>query len=255
MAEAPPAIRIEREGAVRLIVFDRPERRNAWNVACAREVIAAIKAANADPGIGAIVLTGEGSSYSAGADLKGEAEYDPETGRRLLPITFMMGAGEANWITLLQQSKPVVAALNGPAVGLGATHTLAADIRVMAEGAHFAFPFLKLGAMPECGSTALLARLVGAGRATDILLRSATVPAREALDWGLATHVFPDAGLREGAITIARELAEAPALQMSLTRRMLAANIGSSDADAVMQVESRTFVEMLKAVKREKPLD
>ncbi len=255
MGEAISTIRIEREGPVQLIIFNRPERRNAWNVACAREVIAAIRAANDDPNVGAIVLTGEGSTYSAGADLKGEAEYDPETGRRLLPITFMMGTGEANWITLLAQSKPVVAAINGPAVGLGATHVLAADIRVMAESAQYSFPFLKLGAMPECGSTALLARLVGVGRATDILLRSATVSAREALDWGLGTHVFPDADLRAGAIAIAQDLAEAPGVQMSLTKRMLAANIGSSDADSIMQVESRTFVEMLKAVKREKPLD
>ena len=255
MAATPSAIRIERDGAVQLIVFDRPERRNAWNVACAREVIAAIKAANEDPDVGAIVLTGEGSTYNAGADLKGEAEYDPESGRRLLPITFMMGTGEANWIALLQQSKPVVAALNGPAVGLGATHTLAADIRVMAESATLSFPFLKLGAMPECGSTALLARLVGAGRATDILLRSATISAREALDWGLATQIFPDAELRAGAVSIARELAEAPSLQVSLTKRMLAANIGSNDPDAIMQVESRTFVELLKAVRKEKPLD
>lgn len=237
-----------------MIVFSRVERRNAWNVACAREVIAAIMAANEDAEVGAIVLTGEGNTYSAGADLKDEAEYDPEIGRRLLPVTYMMGTGEANWITLLRQSKPVVAAINGPAVGLGATHTLAADIRVMAESAVFSFPFLKLGAMPECGSTALLAGLVGAGRATDILLRSATVSAREALDRGLVTHVFPDGELREGAIAIAQELAEAPPLQMALTRKMLAANIGSGDADAIMQAESRAFVELLKAVKREKPL-
>ena len=255
MSNSPSTIRTERIGAVQLVAFNRPERRNAWNVSCAREVIAAIRQANADPEIGAILLTGEGSTYSAGADLKGEPEYDPETGRRLMPISFMMGTGDANWITLIAQSKPVVAAINGPAIGLGATHPLAADIRVMAEGAHFAFPFLKLGAMPECGSTALLARLVGAGRATDILLRSATVSAQEALDWGLVTHVFADSEFREGAIAIARELAEAPRLQMALTRRMLAANTGSTDADAIMSLESRTFVEMLKAVKKEKPLD
>lgn len=252
---SPSTIRVECDGAVRIIAFNRPERRNAWNVACARETIAAIGAANDDPDAGAIVLTGEGSSYSAGADLRDEPQYDPGTGRRLLPVTFMMGTGEANWITLIARSKPVVAAINGPAVGLGATHVLAADIRVMAESAHLSFPFLGLGAMPECGSTALLARLVGAGRARDILLRSATVSARQALDWGLVTHVFADSELRAGAIAIARELAEVPRLQMALTRRMLDANIGSTDADAIMQVESRAFVEMLKAVNREKPLD
>ena len=170
----PSAIRTEKVGRVLLIIYNRPKRRNAWNVACVRETIAAIKAANGDSEVGAIVLTGEGTAYCAGADLKGEPEYDADTGRRLTPATFTMGSGESNWIELLASSKPVVAAINGPAVGLGATHTLAADIRVMAQGAHFSFPFLRLGAMPECGSTGLLPRLIGVGRATDILLRSGT---------------------------------------------------------------------------------
>jgi len=118
----------QRIGRVALIAYNRPERRNAWNVTCLRETIAAIRAANADDAVGAIVLTGEGSSYCAGADLKSEPEHDPATGRPLTPGTFTMGSGEDNWIKLLAASKPVVAAINGPAVGIGATHPLAADI-------------------------------------------------------------------------------------------------------------------------------
>lgn len=247
--------RRQRVGNVLVIAYDRPAQRNAWSVGCARETIAAILDANADPAIGAIVLTGEGSVYCAGADLKAEPEYDPVTGHRLMSATYMMGSGDANWIGLLARSKPVVAAINGPAIGLGATHTLAADIRVMAQSAHFSFPFLRLGAMPECGSSALLARLIGTGRATDILLRSGTISAQQALDWGLVTQLFPDEELREGAIAIARQLADVKPLQMALTKRMLADNAAGGDAEAIMQVESRAFVELLKASRKEKPLD
>ena len=97
-------IRTERIGSVQLIAYNQPERRNAWTVACIRETTAAISRANDDPGIGAIVLTGEGNSYCAGADMKGDAEFDPDTGRRLTPATFTMGTGSGNWIALLAAS-------------------------------------------------------------------------------------------------------------------------------------------------------
>lgn len=261
MSESRPAeaqsfseIRTERIGGVQLIAYNRPERRNPWSVACVRETIAAINTANADAEVGAIVLTGEGSSFCSGADLKEEPEFDPVTKRRLLPVTFTMGSGDANWIRLLAESKPVVAAVNGPAVGIGATHPLAADIRVMAQSAHFSFPFLRLGAMPECGSTALLPRLIGLGRATDILLRSGTISAQEALQWGLVTQVFPDEELRAGAIAIAEQLAAVKPLQMKLTKQMLSANALSNDAEQIMQTESRTFIKMLKLLQQDKPL-
>lgn len=247
-------IRVERAGAVAVIVYDRPERRNAWNVACVRETIAAIRAANADDGVGAIVLTGEGGAYCAGADLKDEPERDPATGRLLTPATFTMGSGDDNWIALLARSKPVVAAINGPAVGIGATHALAADIRVMAQSAHFAFPFLPLGAMPECGSTALLPQLIGRGRATEVLLRGGTIAADQALAWGLVTQVFADEALRRGAVAIAAELAALPPLQLALTKRMLSANALAGDAEQIMRTESLAFVELLKARRQDKPL-
>ncbi len=248
------AIRYEVAERVAVITYDRPERRNAWNVACVRETIAAILAANDDPQVGAIVLTGAGGVYCAGADLKEEAEYDPETGRRLNPAVFAMGEGDHNWIALLARSKPVIAAINGPAIGLGASHALAADIRVMARSAHFSFPFLKLGAMPECGSTALLPRLIGAGRATDVLLRSQDISSAQALEWGLVTQVFDDDAHRHGAIALARELAQLAPLQVKLTKQMLAANADEGNAAAIMRNESRAFVQLFKALKREKPL-
>ena len=251
-ADSP--VRYERSGGVAVITHDRPARRNAWSVASVRATVAAIKQANAEPDIGAIVLTGAGTTYCAGADLKAEPEYDPDTGRRLTPATFTMGRDDRNWIALLARSKPVIVAVNGPATGIGATHTLAADIRLAATSASFSFPFLALGAMPECGSTALLPRLIGAGRALDIVLRSATVTAMEALHIGLVTAIHPDATLLGKAVELAERIAGLPPLQVRLTKRMFSANAVAQDADAIMQNENAAFVELLKNLKREKPL-
>jgi enoyl-CoA hydratase/carnithine racemase len=253
-ATAASPVKYESHGKVAVISYNRVARRNAWSVACVEATVAAILRANADPGINAIVLTAEGSTFCAGADLKDEPRYDPVTGRRLTPATFTMGSGERNWIRLLAQSKPVIAAINGPAVGIGATHVLAADIRIAAESASFSFPFLRLGAMPECGSTALLPRLVGAGRATDILLRNAIVTAQEALQIGLVTAVHPDAALREEALALACRIADLPPLQVRLTRRMLQENADVHSPEDVMRTENDAFVELLQALKREKPL-
>jgi len=248
------SVRYELVGKVAVLAYNRPQSRNAWSVGSIVEMIAAIRSANADPAVGAIVLTGEGNTYCAGADRKEAPQYDAETGHRLTPATFTMGQGDNNWITLLAQSKPFIVALNGPAVGIGATHTFAADIRIAAESASFSFPFLRLGAMPECGATALLPRLIGAGRALDIMLRSATVSAQEALNIGLVTAVYPDADLRVQAIALAEQLANLPPLQVKLTKRMLRINTGVSDADAIMFNEGQAFIELIKTLKREKPL-
>lgn len=241
-------------GRVAVITHDRPAQRNAWGVDSVRATVAALLRANEDDGVGAIVLTAAGDTYCAGADLKAEAQYDPDTGRRLTPATFTMGRGDNNWLSLLERSKPVIVAINGPAVGIGATHPLAADIRIAAESASFSFPFLRLGAMPECGSTALLPRLVGAGRARDIILRSATVSAQEALAIGLVTAVYPDEQLSGAALALGEQVAELPALQVKLSKRMLNENALATDPDEIMRNENAAFVEMLKTLKREKPL-
>jgi len=250
----PAPLRYERSGKVALISYDRPAAHNAWSVACVQATLAALERANADAEVGAIVLTGEGATFCSGADLKEERQFDPDTGRRLTPATFTMGRGERNWISVMARSKPVIVAINGPAIGIGATHILAADIRIAAESASFSFPFLRLGAMPECGSSALLPRLVGAGRALDLVLRSATVSAREALAMGLVTAVHPDNELRGAALALAEQIASLPALQVKLTRRMLQDNAAATDAGAIMRTENNAFVEMLQALKREKPL-
>jgi 2-(1,2-epoxy-1,2-dihydrophenyl)acetyl-CoA isomerase len=243
----------ERHGQVALIAFNRPERRNAWNVPLVREVMAAVRRANADEGVGAIVLTGEGPVYSAGADIKAPPEPRDETGRRPNPGSVAMTTGDS-WPRLLSQSKPVIVAVNGPAIGMGVTHMLGADIRLAAESATFGFPFLRLGAMPEIGSTGLLPRLVGFGRALNLCLTSATIGAHEAERIGLVTAVHPDGELRAAALALAEQIAGYPPLQVKLTKALFHDNAFETSGEAILHRENLAFVEMLSTLKREKPL-
>jgi 2-(1,2-epoxy-1,2-dihydrophenyl)acetyl-CoA isomerase len=260
MSELAPApadyqhLLYEEQDRVALISFNRPASRNAWNVPLVREVIAAVQRANASEAVRVIVITGEGPVYSAGADIKAPPEPKDENGRSPNPSTLTMGRGEYNWLKLLSESKPNIVAVNGPAIGLGATHILSADIRIAAQSAFFSFPFLRLGAMPECGATALLGRLIGFGRAMDLSLRAGQITADEALHMGLVTAVYPDDALRDAALAMAAKMAEHPPLQMKLSKKLMWENAGEYDADEIMRRESKTFVEMLRAVGRAKPL-
>jgi 2-(1,2-epoxy-1,2-dihydrophenyl)acetyl-CoA isomerase len=244
----------EERGRVARISFNRPASRNAWHVPLVRELLDAVGRANAAEEVRVTLITGEGPVYSAGADIKAPPEPKDASGRSPNPSTLTMGKGEHNWLKVLSGGKPNIIAVNGPAVGLGATHTLCGDIRIAAASASFSFPFLRLGAMPECGSTALLGRLVGFGRAMDLCLRAGQVNAQEALQIGLVTAVHPDQVFQEEAMKLAEHIAAFPPLQVKLAKQLLWENAAEFDPEAVMHRESAAFVKMLRSLKREKPL-
>ncbi|WP_239025758.1 enoyl-CoA hydratase/isomerase family protein [Sphingomonas paeninsulae] len=220
-------LQYEERGQVAVITYDRQERRNAWNAPMYREIVAAIERANANDGVGAIVLTNAGPIFCSGADFRADPEpRDPITGHRPNIATISM-AQDTSWLHLIARSKPTIAAIAGAAIGLGATQILPLDIRIAAESSSFSFPFLSLGTLPELGATALLARLVGYGRAVDICLSSAKISAVEAREIGLVTRVVPDNGLLDAALELGKKLAAVPVLQMQLTRALLLGNAGS----------------------------
>ncbi len=242
-------LRCERQGPVAIIVYDRPHRRHAWDSGMYRAIVAAVTAANADPTIGAIVLTAEGPVFCAGADFKAAPEPpDPVTGVRHNVATLAMADGDS-WLHLLAGSKPVVAAVQGDAIGLGVTHILAADLRLAAETAHFSFPFLALGTMPEMGATALLPQLVGYGRALALCLTSARIDAAEAKRIGLVADVVADAELREAAIAQAAQLAALSPDAVRITRRMFAQNRLEGDADRLLARERAGFDELRRLLR------
>lgn len=242
-------IRYETRGAVAIVTYDRQERRNAWSPELYREAENAIERANADDTIGAIVLTHEGSIFCAGTDFKGTPEIDRETGRKLNIAQICM-MQDKSWIHLIDRSKPVIAAVHGTAMGLGITQLLPVDIRIGGESSVWSFPFIGLGLMPELGCTALLPRLVGYGRALDLVLTSQKLTAAEAKEIGLITRVVPDGTVLDEAVAIAEKIAAAPRLQVGLTRQMFRDNALEPEVNTYLKNETDAFIVMLRAMKK-----
>ncbi len=191
------------------LTFNRPERLNALNVEMAELLRDYLEQATEDPDVKAIVLTGAGRAFCSGADRaglfgQGAAGSNPNT----VPQHGHVQKFTAN---LYYSDKPVIAAINGPAVGAGFELSLACDVRIAAESAYFMEAAMRLGLIPGDGSVLLLPRLIGAGRAYDILMTGNKVHAAEAKAIGLVRDVVPDAEFRDAVQAYAEELAKPPA--------------------------------------------
>ncbi|MDO8277090.1 MAG: enoyl-CoA hydratase/isomerase family protein [Burkholderiaceae bacterium] len=241
-------IRYELRGKVAVITYDRQDVRNAWDIPMYREVTAAVERANADTSVGAIVFTHEGPVFCAGTNMKAAPEPPDDTGRRPNIGTVSM-APDVGWIHLLARSKPSIAAVHGAAIGLGVTQLLPMDIRMGSSASTYSLPFLALGFMPELGATALLARLVGHGRARDLCLSAAKLDAAEAERIGLITRVHAPEVLLDEALALGERIAGFPQLQVRLTRQMLQDNAMEADINQVLTRESDAFVQMRRALK------
>ena len=200
----------------------------------AGEIQDQLKAWNHDDGIGAVVITGEGRAFCAGADMgnfanraRVNSEGSGEAIRR----------GGAPLTHLLRQSKPTIAAVNGYSVGVGLTMILPCDVRIASTNARFSIRFIKMGLVPELGSTRLLAQLVGLGNATDMCLTGRMVEPEEALRMGLVTAVTPPEELMATALAKADEIANNPTEAVMMIKELLARNPLEPDLEAVMERE------------------
>lgn len=224
----------ETRGRVGIIRLNRPEKLNAWTAQMEAEMADQVSRWNDDDGIGAIVLTGEGRAFCAGADLGG-------FGQRLQRIQSGAEPEEtrfsSRWTTLIRRSKPVVAAINGVAVGVGLTMTLPCDLRLAAEGARLSIRFVRVGLVPELGSTRLLAQIAGLGHAADMCLSGRFVEADEALRMGLVSAVTLPGDLLAAAVARAAEIADNPTPVVMLIKDLLATNPTEPNLDAVMERE------------------
>jgi enoyl-CoA hydratase len=195
-------VRVERDGPVTVVTIDRPGRRNAVDPAAAATLAEAFREVERDPATSVAVLTGAGGAFCAGADLKAVAAGQP------LPVA---ADGDAPMgPTRLRLSKPVLAAVEGPAVAGGLELALWCDLRVAAESASFGMLNRRFGVPLIDLGTIRLPRIVGHGRAMDLLLTGRVVGAAEALAMGLANRVVPDGAALEAAVGLARELAALP---------------------------------------------
>ncbi len=224
----------ETQGRVGIIRLNRPRKLNAWTDTMSGEIVDQMRAWNDDDGIGAIVLTGEGRAFCAGADI-GNFAKRVETNRE--GQGEQLARGGYNMTSLIRESKPTVAAINGYAVGVGLTMILPCDVRIASTAAQLSIRFIKMGLMPELGSTHLLAQLIGLGNATDMCLTGRMVPAAEAHRMGLVTEVTEPEDLLATAIAKADEIANNPTRAVMMIKELLRKNPMEDDLAAVMERE------------------
>jgi len=242
-------IAYERRDAVALLTLNRPDRLNAWTPAMAVEQVRAIEAANADPEVGAIVMTGAGRGFCAGADM--EATFKSRIDGVDPGANTAQGSGgmpaDIDWVGLLRRSKPLVAAVNGAAVGIGMTMVLPFDVILASERARFGMLFIKVGLVPELASTHFLVQRIGFGRASEMCLSGKLYDAREAHAWGLADRLCTPEELLPQALALAGDMAANPAPQLRMIKQLLTANGSATDLDAVQRYESELLRECWKS--------
>jgi 2-(1,2-epoxy-1,2-dihydrophenyl)acetyl-CoA isomerase len=213
-------------GAV-TITISRPERRNALNLDTVHELMAALARVNAEPSARVLVITGAGDAFCAGADLKDAPEMDPQVAHEVVRLYL-------DYIAVLRSVEiPVIARINGDAVGGGCCTALACDIRVASERARLGFPFAKLGISgADMGSTYLLPRLIGYGRAAELLLIGDLIPAQEAQAMGLVNRVVPVEELDAAVESLVARLVSGPPLGLRLTKKALTSALDKDAATA-----------------------
>ena len=198
MSESP--ILTTRNGRVGVITLNRPAQLNALNDALMDALGQALLGLDADPDIGAIVITGSDKTFAAGADIAVMADWS-------YMDVFQSGFITRNWETIRQVRKPVIAAVAGYAMGGGCELALACDIVIAAESAQFALPEIKLAMLPGAGGTQRLPRAIGKAKAMDMCLSARMLNAQEADRYGLVSRVVPDADLQATALKLATQIA------------------------------------------------
>jgi 2-(1,2-epoxy-1,2-dihydrophenyl)acetyl-CoA isomerase len=221
----------EVKNRVALIRLNRPEMMNALEAALANELVDAVRSAGADPEVGAIVLTGTGKVFSSGGDLSRLMQgFELVEGRQWLKE----GYGQIRELTRV--GKPVLAAVNGYAVGAGFSLALMCDLIYAAESAKFGMAFIKVGAIPDCGALYYLPRLVGLQKAKELVFSGSNVSAAEAMRIGIVNDLYSDEELLEKTMTVAASLAEGPSVALAQAKEILNAS-GNLSLDTVMELE------------------
>ncbi|MGI8921567.1 MAG: crotonase/enoyl-CoA hydratase family protein [Solirubrobacteraceae bacterium] len=240
-------IRYEVSDRVLTVTLDRPDRLNAWTQIMGRELIEAFDRADADDDVHAIVVTGAGRGFCAGADLAaGGDTFDSrrreEFTEHAQGVEVRRDNGGVFTLRVFESTKPVIAAINGPAVGVGITMTLPMDIRLAAEDARMGFVFARRGIVPEACSSWFLPRVVGIGRAMEWVGTGRVFSADEALAAGLVRSLHPAEELLDAAYELAREIADnAAPVSVALARRLMWTMLGAEHPMAAHRADSRAM--------------
>jgi len=229
---------------VATITLHRPEKLNAFTVTMMKELIAAFDLTDGDDAVRAVIVTGAGRAFCAGADVSGGGQtFDYESQGEREIREFRDGGGLVS-LRIFESRKPVIAAFNGPAVGVGVTMTLPMDIRIASTNARFGFVFARRGIVPEAASSWFLPRLVGISQAAEWCYTGRIFPAEEALAGRLVSRVVAPDALLETARGIAREIADNTApVSVMLTRAMLWRMLGADHPMEAHKVDSKAIFE------------
>jgi enoyl-CoA hydratase/carnithine racemase len=228
-------ILVDTSEGITQITLNRPERLNAWTPQMGQELDEAIKAANADDDVIGIVVTGAGRGFCAGADIGDvfKAQSEGKAVRR--------GDEPRDWVGLVRKSKPMVAAINGPAIGMGVTQVLPMDYLIAAENAKLSVRFVKMGLVPELASSHFLALRMGFGRASELMLSGRTVEAAEALALGLVDRVTAPDELLPAAHAVARGMGENPQAAIRMIKQLISENASETDVSLVQRREGEAL--------------
>ncbi|TMK99501.1 MAG: enoyl-CoA hydratase [Actinobacteria bacterium] len=221
------------------ITLNRPERLNAWTATMCGELMAAFDEADADDEIGAIIVTGAGRGFCAGADLEGGGDTFDWRKRAQAGAPARDNGGEFT-LRVFACTKPVIAAINGPAVGVGATMTLPMDVRLAAEDARIGFVFARRGIIPEACSSWFLPRVVGISRAMEWVATGRVFSSQEALEAGLVRSLHTSEQLIGAARALATEIVEnAAPVSVALARRLMWRMLGADHPMVAHRADSR----------------
>ena len=225
----------EARDAVALITLNRPERLNAWTYEMRGELLDALARSNEDTNVGAMVVTGAGRGFCAGADIEHAFKARLDGG----------GAGQGRqedtagqWVRAVRESKPIVAAVNGACVGVGLTMILPCDYILASEEARFCCAFVKMGVVTELASSHFLVQRMGFGRASEAALTARMIAADEAVATGLADRLVSPDGLLDEAISVAAAMAANPDRQLRMVKQLLTRNGSEADIDTVIARET-----------------
>jgi 2-(1,2-epoxy-1,2-dihydrophenyl)acetyl-CoA isomerase len=252
-------VELKIEDRVAWIVLNRPEALNAWTRQLGEDMQAALDRAASDPEVRAIVFTGAGRAFSSGADLKAAPDLTDDGKPNVLER--LRGVYNPLLLAVRTVPKPVIAAVNGPAVGIGCSLALAADLIVCSESAYFLLAFVNIGLGLDGGASATLAERVGHARAFEIAYLGERIPAATALGWGLVNRVVPDSELHSTASQLASKLAAGPPGSYANIKRAINAHAydgfeAQLDLEAQLQqgrAESQDFVEGVLSFMQKRP--
>jgi len=203
------------------VELNRPHALNAWNHQLGADLLSALSAVAQDDAIRAVVLTGAGRAFSSGADLKDVSGGQTTPEGRPDVYSTLTERYHPIMRAVREMPKPVVAAVNGPAVGIGCSLALCCDLILAGEGAYFLLAFVNIGLVPDGGSSLFVPTRVGMARASELSMLGERLPAERALEWGLINRVVPDDALAEEVAALAARLAAGPTRSYAGTKRQL----------------------------------